>query len=123
VLLVDDSAFFRNLLVPLLSVSGYNVTTAESADDALRLRETGASFDIIVSDLDMPGMDGFAFAEAVRNDGRWRDTPMVALSSHPTEQELARGFAVGFDDYVVKFDRDGLVRSLALSITSAKNFE
>ena len=123
VLLVDDSAFFRNLLVPLLSVNGYNVTTTETADGALRLRESGARFDIIVSDIEMPGMDGFAFAEAVRNDHRWRDTPMVALSSHATEQDFARGRAVGFNDYVAKFDRDGLVQSLTHSVTNGKNAE
>ena len=121
--LVDDSAFFRNLLVPLLSANGYIVTTTETADDALGLRESGARFDIIVSDIEMPGMDGFAFAEAVRNDNRWRDTPMVALSSRTTEQDIARGRAVGFDDYVAKFDRDGLVRSLTQSIANSKNSE
>ena len=121
VLLVDDSAFVRNLLVALLSVNGYNVTATETAADALRLRESGARFDIIVSDIEMPGMDGFAFAEAVRNDDRWRDTPMVALSSHAIEQKFARSRAFGFDDFVAKFDRDGLVHSLTQSVRNGKD--
>jgi two-component system chemotaxis sensor kinase CheA len=58
-LLVDDSPFFRNLMAPLLSASGYKVTTAESADRALKLCEAGDSFDIILSDIEMPGMNGF----------------------------------------------------------------
>ena len=56
--------------MPLLSANGYIVTTTETADDASGLRESGARFDIIVSDIEIPGMDGFAFAEAVRNDNR-----------------------------------------------------
>ena len=82
VLLVDDSPFFRNMLTPLLEVAGYQVTTVGDADEALGLREDGQSFDCIVSDIEMPGMNGFEFAQAVRSDQRWQDTPMVALSSH-----------------------------------------
>src|ERR1700722_11851142 len=78
VLLVDDSPFFRNLLTPLLSVAGYDVTSVDSADKALSLREAGDAFDAIISDIEMPGMNGFDFAVAVRSDGRWAGTPMVA---------------------------------------------
>jgi two-component system, chemotaxis family, sensor kinase CheA len=116
VLLVDDSPFFRNLLTPLLSVSGYNVTSADSADDALRLRDAGYHFDVIVSDIEMPGMNGFEFARAVRSDSRWEKTPMVALSSHTAERDFERGREVGFNDYVPKFDRDALVSTLAQTL-------
>ncbi|HBH40334.1 MAG TPA: hybrid sensor histidine kinase/response regulator, partial [Rhizobiales bacterium] len=64
-LLVDDSQFFRNMLAPLLAASGYAVTLAASAEEALALKEKGASFELIVSDLDMPGMDGITFAERI----------------------------------------------------------
>lgn len=79
-LLVDDSPFFRNLLTPLLSVAGWEVTTAETATEALKLRELGSEFDVIISDIEMPEIDGFEFAVDVRGDPRWRDIPMVALS-------------------------------------------
>ncbi|RMF04553.1 MAG: response regulator, partial [Alphaproteobacteria bacterium] len=81
-LLVDDSPFFRNMLAPLLSSVGYKVTLAESAKEALRLRDSGAQFDVIVSDIEMPEMDGIAFAESVRSDPKWQGTPIIALSSH-----------------------------------------
>ncbi len=116
VLLVDDSPFFRNLLTPLLSVAGYQVTSVESADNALKLRESGAEFDAIVSDIEMPGMNGFEFAESVRSDPRWEKIPMIALSSHATEHDFERGRAVGFNDYVAKFDRDALVGTLAQTL-------
>jgi two-component system chemotaxis sensor kinase CheA len=55
VLLVDDSSFFRNMLTPLLNISGYQVTTVESAAEAIKLCEGGEQFDVIVSDIEMPG--------------------------------------------------------------------
>lgn len=119
VLLVDDSPFFRNLLTPVLSVAGYDVTAVASADEALQVRETGTVFDVIISDIEMPGMDGFEFAEAVRSGGAWEKTPLVALSSHATEQDFNRGREVGFSDYVAKFDRDSLVEKLAETVSFA----
>lgn len=119
VLLVDDSPFFRNLLAPLLSVAGYKVTTSESAQSALKLLESGAAYDVIISDIEMPGMNGFEFAETLRADARWKKVPMIALSSHATEQDFERGRAVGFNDYVAKFDREALVGTLAGTVLAA----
>ena len=116
VLLVDDSPFFRNMLVPLLSVAGYEVSTAENPKEALLMRDAGKEFDIIVSDIEMPEMDGFQFAEEVLKDERWADTPIIALSSHTTPQDFDRGRQVGFSDYVAKFDRDALMNTLSQTL-------
>ncbi len=112
-LLVDDSPFFRNLLAPLLSTAGYEVTTAESADQALGLCDAGKDFDVIVSDIEMPGMDGFAFCEAVRSNARWQETPLVALTSRTAPADIDRGRRVGFTDYIAKLDREALLRTLS----------
>ena len=111
-LLVDDSAFFRNLLAPQLSAAGFDVTAVDSPDRALMLCEAGEEFDIIVSDIEMPGMSGFEFCEMVKRGGRWQNIPIVALSSHASPHNLEKGRSVGFDDYVAKYDRDGLVHTL-----------
>ena len=116
VLLVDDSSFFRNLLAPMLTIAGYEVTVVESADDALSLREAGQEFDIIVSDIEMPGMNGFEFAETVKSEGSWQHTPLVALTSHATPKDFERGRMAGFDDYVAKFDRDALLTAMSESL-------
>lgn len=117
ILLVDDSPFFRNMLKPLLEVAGYRVTTAADAGEALDLRERGREFDCIISDIEMPGMNGFELAEAIRTDGPWRETPIVALSSHASQKDFDRGRQAGFTDYVAKFDRDGLIQALFETIS------
>ena len=108
-LLVDDSPFFRNMLAPLLNVAGYKVTTAADPHEAFQLRDAGAQFDVIISDIEMPGMDGFDFAEAVKSDSAWGQTPIVAMSSRTSREDIERGHQVGFSDYVAKTDRDGLI--------------
>ncbi|MFO1154534.1 MAG: hybrid sensor histidine kinase/response regulator [Rhodospirillales bacterium] len=113
VLLVDDSPFFRNLLVPMLEAAGYGVTAVGNATEALRLRDSGRSFDAIISDIEMPGMSGFDFAARVREEGPWKDVPLVALSSFTSDSDFQRGHACGFSDYVAKADREGLMQSLA----------
>ncbi|MGJ3259190.1 MAG: hybrid sensor histidine kinase/response regulator [Rhodospirillales bacterium] len=111
-LLVDDSNFFRSLISPLLSVEGWEVTSVSSAKDALALRDAGEHFELIISDIDMPDIDGFDFASSVRNDDRWGATPLIALSSHSGQQQIQRAHTVGFTDYVAKNDREGLLRSI-----------
>ncbi len=120
ILLVDDSPFFRNLMSPLLSIAGYNVICVDSAQAALDLCESGEDFDLIISDIEMPGMSGFEFAEAVKKDSRWSEVPMVALSSFATPKDLARGREVGFKDYVAKSDRDALISTLQNTLAEIK---
>ncbi|HYM02940.1 MAG TPA: chemotaxis protein CheW [Stellaceae bacterium] len=120
ILLVDDSPFFRNLLTPLLSVAGYDVTTVDSGDRALGLCEAGEDFDVIISDIEMPGMNGFEFASAVKNASRWQNTPLVALSSKASPKDLDRGRAAGFSDYVPKFDRDALLQTLSEALSAER---
>ncbi|MFK7840466.1 MAG: chemotaxis protein CheW [Bdellovibrionales bacterium] len=121
VLLVDDSSFFRNMLTPVLSIAGYDVTSLDSPHEALKLCENGASFDIIISDIEMPDMDGFEFAQKVRENTHWVDTPMVALSSHATPKDIDRGMQVGFNDYVAKFDRDTLLNAMSQTLSDHKS--
>lgn len=112
VLLVDDSPFFRNLLTPLLTVAGYDVTAVENATEALGLQEAGHDFDAIVSDVEMPGMNGFDFVAALRRGGRWSHLPVFAMSSHASPRDMDRGRQAGFTDYVPKFNREALLESL-----------
>jgi two-component system chemotaxis sensor kinase CheA len=111
-LLVDDSAFFRNMLSPVLKAAGYEVTAVSSAHEALAMLKKGQRFDALVTDIDMPDMDGFALAEAVRGEQQFGEIPIIALSSHSSPESIERGRRVGFHDYVAKFDRQSLIAAL-----------
>jgi two-component system chemotaxis sensor kinase CheA len=111
-LFVDDSAFFRNLLVPVLKAAGYDVTAVPSASDALALLKKGGQYDVLVTDLDMPGMDGFALAKAVRSEARISSMPIIALSAYGSPDAVERGRQVGLNDFVAKFDRQSLLAAL-----------
>jgi two-component system, chemotaxis family, sensor kinase CheA len=112
VLLIDDSPFFRNMLVPVLQAAGYGVTACASAQEALALLKDGNAFDVAITDIEMPEMDGFAFAEAVRADARTADLPVIALASVISAESVERGRQAGFHDFVAKFDRQGLIAAL-----------
>ena len=87
--------------------------TAIDPIEALKiLRGEPDAFDIIVSDIEMPNMNGFEFAETLNKDNKLKDLPIVALSSHISPGAIKRGREVGFYDYVAKFDREGLVTAL-----------
>jgi two-component system chemotaxis sensor kinase CheA len=111
-LLVDDSAFFRNMLAPVLKAAGYDVTAVSSGREALAVLSKGRRFDALVTDVDMPEMDGFALAEAVRAEQRLSGMPIIALSSYSSPESIERGRRVGFHDYVAKFDRQSLIAAL-----------
>ncbi len=111
-LLIDDSAFFRNMLTPVLKAAGYAVTAVSSAHDALTLLRDGRRFDLIITDIDMPGMDGFELTSLVRNDPRTAAMPVIGLSSLVSPEAIERGRQVGLHDYVAKFDRQGLIAAL-----------
>jgi two-component system chemotaxis sensor kinase CheA len=112
VLVVEDSAFFRNMLVPALGAAGFDVVASASGTQALRLREAGEIFDAVVSDIEMPELDGLGLARATRDGGAWHDTPLIALTSHTDDAAVLRSREAGFDRHVPKFDRDALLDAL-----------
>jgi two-component system chemotaxis sensor kinase CheA len=111
-LLIDDSPFFRNMLTPVLQAVGYAVTAAASAPEALAMFKSGRAFDVVVTDIEMPEMSGFEFAERLHGDPLTADLPIIALSSVVSAEAVERGRQVGFYDYVAKFDRQGLIAAL-----------
>ncbi len=112
VLLVDDSAFFRNMLAPVLKAAGYKVRVAPSAQEGLVALRSGQTFDVVLTDIEMPEMNGFEFAETIRSDAHLASMPIIALSSLVSPAAIERGRQAGFYDYVAKFDRPGLIAAL-----------
>jgi len=111
-ILVDDSAFFRGLIEPVLTGSGYRVSVYASAKEALEALRHGERCDVIVSDIEMPEMDGFALAQAINDNDALSSIPIIALSGICTPEAIERGRAAGFSDYVAKFDRSGLIAAI-----------
>ncbi|WP_342727352.1 hybrid sensor histidine kinase/response regulator [Bradyrhizobium sp. B097] len=112
VLLVDDSAFFRNMLAPVLKAAGYKVRTAPNAQEGLAALRSGQAFDVVLTDIEMPEMNGFEFAENIRSDHNLIGLPIIALSAMVSPAAIERGRQAGFHDYVAKFDRPGLIAAL-----------
>jgi two-component system, chemotaxis family, sensor kinase CheA len=112
VLLVDDSAFFRNMLAPVLKAAGYRVRVAPNAQEGLAALRSGQAFDVVLTDIEMPDMNGFEFAETIRADQHFGAMPIIALSSMVSPAAIERGRLAGFHDYVAKFDRPGLIAAL-----------
>jgi two-component system chemotaxis sensor kinase CheA len=112
VLLVDDSAFFRNMLAPVLKAAGYKVRVAQNAQEGLAALRSGVPFDVVLTDIEMPDMNGFEFAESIRADAHFGSMPIIALSSLVSPAAIERGRQAGFHDYVAKFDRPGLIAAL-----------
>jgi two-component system, chemotaxis family, sensor kinase CheA len=112
VLLVDDSAFFRNMLAPVLKAAGYKVRIATNAQEGLAALRSGQNFNVVVTDIEMPDMNGFEFAETIRADQNLSEMPIIAVSSLMSPAAIERGRQAGFHDYVAKFDRPGLIAAL-----------
>lgn len=115
-LLVDDSPFVRSMVGPLLQGRGFHVRSVESARAALSLREQGAKFDLIISDIEMPDMSGHDFALECRRAGEWIDTPIIALTSHSAPSEIERTKQSGFNAFIEKFDQDTLIKQITVIV-------
>ena len=75
--------------------------------------DDGEGFDIIISDIEMPGMSGFEFAAEVKKDDRWKDIPLIAVSAYTGADDLTRGREAGFVDYIAKNDREAILSGIA----------
>jgi two-component system chemotaxis sensor kinase CheA len=110
ILVTDDSVTSRMLLKNILESAGYRVTTAVDGVDALTSLKTHA-FDLLVSDVEMPRMDGFDLTAKVRADKKLSELPVVLVTALSSPEHLERGVDVGANAYVVKskFDQTNLL--------------
>jgi two-component system chemotaxis sensor kinase CheA len=113
VLVVDDSVMTRTLERTILEAAGYSVVVATDGVQALELL-TEHQIDIIVSDVEMPRMDGLALTSAVRQDERWPNLPIVLVTSLDAPEQVEHGAAAGADAYIVKgrFDQNDLLNTI-----------
>lgn len=99
ILIVEDDRELRQLFSHVLTRQGYSVIGASDGIEALKIID-GDYFDLIISDVMMPGMDGFELAESLRNAGIM--TPILMITARDSFDDMRRGFLSGTDDYMVK---------------------
>ena len=124
ILVVDDEQDLCEILKFNLETDGYTVETANSAEEALQMDIK--SFDLLLLDVMMGGMSGFAMAKKLKADPKTKDIPVVFLTARDTENDTVTGFNLGADDYISKpFSiREVLVRIRAvLRRTAERNGE
>ena len=114
ILVVDDSLTVRELERKLLSSLGYAVEVAVDGMDAWNAVRTGR-FAVVVTDVDMPRMDGIELTRMIKNDARLRNTPVIIVSYKDREEDRLRGLDAGADYYLTKgsFQDEGLARAVA----------
>jgi two-component system chemotaxis response regulator CheY len=110
ILTVDDSRTMRDMLLVTLKQAGYDVVQAEDGQDGLdKLEANGA--DVIITDINMPVMDGIAFIKACRAQTAYASTPILTLTTESSDAKKAEGRAAGATGWIVKpFNPEGLLR-------------
>jgi two-component system chemotaxis sensor kinase CheA len=113
ILVVDDSITSRSLEKSILEAHGYRVRTAVDGLEALELLRVEKA-DLIITDIQMPRMDGFGLVEALKSDARLKGIPVIIVSSLESREDQERGLLLGADAYVVKrkFDQTELLDAI-----------
>jgi serine/threonine-protein kinase PpkA len=112
VLVVEDDQAIRNNVARLLKLEGYQVSVAATGTEGLELARSQRP-DLVISDINMPGMDGFALVQALRADAALATTPVMLLTALDDRASMRRGMTAGADDYLAKpFTRNELLEAL-----------
>jgi two-component system chemotaxis sensor kinase CheA len=113
ILFAEDSEFFRKQLRNFIEEEGYGVIEAEDGMMAWELLQKHANeIALVVTDIEMPNMDGYSFTEKIKADERFSHLPVIAVTSLAGDEDIARGKEAGIDDYQVKLDREKLMESI-----------
>ena len=107
ILLAEDTSFFRTVVSQYLSEFTDEVDIAVNGQEALEMIQK-TPYDLLVTDIEMPIINGLDLVRQVRQDPQRKDTPIVALTSHSSEYDVSEGYAAGVDHYEIKLDKDTL---------------
>ena len=113
ILVVDDSLNTREIEKSILESYGYRVSVAEDGMDAIE-KASEFNFDLIITDIEMPRLDGFSLTESLRNNAAYKNTPIIIMTSREKEEDKRRGIQVGADAYILKgsFDQANLLETV-----------
>jgi two-component system chemotaxis response regulator CheY len=110
ILTVDDSKTIRDMLKFTLAGAGFVVHQAEDGQDGLRALDAARDVDVIITDINMPNMDGFEFIEHVRQINQYKSTPILVLTTESGTDKKTRAREAGATGWIVKpFDPEKLL--------------
>ena len=113
ILIAEDSKFFRNQVKGYMTEVGYDVVEAEDGVEAWdKLHEYGDQITMLVTDIEMPNMNGFDLTQRIRQDEKFGKLPIIALTTLASAEDVARGQAVGVNEYHIKLDKERLMVSV-----------
>jgi chemotaxis protein histidine kinase CheA/ActR/RegA family two-component response regulator len=113
ILVVDDSINTREIEKSILESYGYKVELAEDGVDGMAKAEK-FKYDAVITDVEMPGLDGFSLTERLRGNEFYKDVPIIIVTSREKEEDKRKGIKAGADAYIVKgsFDQTNLIETL-----------
>ncbi len=114
ILIAEDSLFFRKLITQYVKRPEWHLDICSDGLEAYeRLRNEPNKYNLVISDINMPRMDGFELATKIREDRRFDRLPLVALTTLSEEHFREKGLSLGFDRYVVKIDKHQVCTTVA----------
>jgi two-component system chemotaxis sensor kinase CheA len=123
ILLAEDSPFFQNMIRNYLVQAGFEVEIASNGEEALQKLKGGLRPSLIISDLEMPVMDGFEFIKNVRALPEFRDIPIMVLTSLTGEDLKKKVIDLGANAYEVKLEREKVLRTIEELLSTKKQLK
>jgi two-component system chemotaxis sensor kinase CheA len=121
VLIVEDSHFFLHHIKNFVEAAGYQVCTAMDGLEALQVLEKyGDKINLVLTDIEMPNLDGLGLTKRIRHNSRFASLPVLAVTSVCGEEAEKRGLASGVDAYLIKIDQEKLLVSIAHYMTCGR---
>jgi two-component system, chemotaxis family, sensor kinase CheA len=111
ILLVEDTPLFQIMIKEYLKSVGFQVTLAENGQEGFECLKKG-NFDIVLSDIEMPVLDGFGLIRKIRSNKEWEKLPVVAVTSLNDEKTVRSGMEAGFTDWMVKLDKPKILSAI-----------
>ncbi|PID38114.1 MAG: hybrid sensor histidine kinase/response regulator [Proteobacteria bacterium] len=121
ILVVDDSPFFLQTISSFVEDLGHETLRATDGDDALELLDENPDTALVLTDIEMPRLDGYELTRAIRKNPRFSQLPVIAMTSLMGEAAERRGFEAGVDEYLGKLDRDLLLERCRLFLERGRS--
>lgn len=117
ILIVDDSEMVRNYYYYILKNAGFDVISAMDGADGLEKLYKAEKMDLIISDINMPNMDGYTMIQKIREDVQFESLPIIIVSTENEAMDKQKGYDAGADIYIVKpIDPNILIENIKLLI-------